>query len=83
MLKPKLTEDDIADIVNDEAESFDTEVACDLWTGICGKIKKAEPDMRRADLIVETARQMYLLGFRLGLQTLNASLEDGDGRKEA
>ena len=70
----RLTEAELDDITDAKEEAVTFEDAYNAWVQTCEKLKAADPDLNRGDLIIAVSRLLYIAGFRDGLEAMNEGL---------
>lgn len=79
----KLDKGTIEDIVKDKGARITVDEIIDHFGEVCDSLREADPEVNRAEIIVEACRRFYLQGYHDGLTVFNAWLDgdDSDGRE--
>lgn len=71
----KLTKGDIDGLVKERGKAIDKDDFVEEFIAILKKIKSADAEQRRVDLIIGACRQFYLNGYWDGLTHYNEAIE--------
>lgn len=70
----KLTETELDELTEAKEDATTFDDTFNAWVEACEKLKAADPELSRGDLVIAVSRLLYLAGFRDGLETMNEGL---------